>query len=175
MAAPSAESTLELGQGGLPLVRDRGLNTNRAVNMSGTTVDTSGNMSVAGTLISTGVVTGAYFSVNYVGQTTEAATDRVIFIAPVACTVVAASEVHAVAAGGASTLQLVKDTGTTAPGAGTDLLSSAWDLNATANTVQVGALTGTLTLAVGDRLALDWANAIQSSAGIAVTVILKTS
>lgn len=118
---------------------------------------------------------GSYLIAEYYGGTTAAATDVCFFIAPVAVTVVAASQVHAVAAGGASTLQLVKDTSTNAPGAGTDLLSSAFDLNATANTVQVGSLTGTLTMAVGDRLSVDYANAIQSSAGVVVTVLLKVT
>jgi len=133
-------------------------------------------------IYTTGSVTGASvvgnrFTASFVGQTTEAATDRVFFVATQACTVVAISEVHAVAAGGASTLQVTKDTGTNAPGAGTDLLSAAFDLNATANTVQTGALTATaadLTLAAGNRLAIDFANAIQSTAGLCVTVTLKT-
>lgn len=50
MAAPLASETLELGVGGLPLVQSQGLNTNQAVNFSGTTVDTSGNISSAGTI-----------------------------------------------------------------------------------------------------------------------------
>jgi hypothetical protein len=76
-------------------------------------------------------------------------------------------------------VQLVKDTGTGAPGAGTDLLTNntntGFDLNATANTLQTGTIVttaGPKKLLVGDRLSLDWANAIQSSAGIAVTVEL---
>lgn len=122
----------------------------------------------------------AQLEVTFHGQTTEAATDRAIFVATRAYKVIAVSEVHAVAAGGASVLQLVKDTGTTAPGAGTDLLTNntntGFDLNATANTVQVGTLVttaATVTLAAGDRLSLDWANAIQSTAGLLVTVSLQ--
>lgn len=128
--------------------------------------------------ITGGSFIGNYFHASYVGQTTEAATDRVFFVAPVACTVVAISEVHSVAAGGTSTLQVTKDTGTDAPGAGTDLLSAAFNLNATANTVQAGSLSSTasdLVLAVGNRLAIDFANTIQSTAGLCVTVTLKTS
>jgi hypothetical protein len=142
------------------------------------------NLAVAGTLAVTGVATftaapvGTYFSVNYVGQTTEAATDRQIFVAPIACALVAASEVHAVAAGGASVLQLVKDTGTAAPGAGTDILTNntntGFDLNATAQTVQVGTFAAT-TFAVGDRISLDFAQTIQSTAGLLVSLILKTT
>lgn len=104
---------------------------------------------------------------------TPAATDLVFFVATRAMRIVAIRQVHSVAAGGASTLQVVKDTGTSAPGAGTDLLATAFNLNATANTVQSGALSITaadLSLAAGDRLAVDFADAIQSSAGVVVTV-----
>lgn len=120
---------------------------------------------------------GTYFNATWVGQTTEAATDRQFFVAPIACAIVAISEVHAVAAGGASTLQVTKDTSTNAPGAGTDILTNntntGFDLNATAQTVQVGTFAAT-SLAVGDRLSVDFANTIQSTAGVCVTVILKT-
>lgn len=109
---------------------------------------------------------------------TPAATDAVFFIATRAYIVVSVSEVHSVAAGGASKLQVVKDTSTDAPGAGTDLLTNntntGFDLNGTANTVQTGTLVaqGTRTLAAGDRLSVDYANAIQSSAGVVVTACM---
>jgi len=126
-----------------------------------------------------GVIVPQAIEVSYIGQTTEAATDRVFFIANRAYQVTAIKQVHSVAAGGASKLQVTKDTGTDAPGAGTDLLTNntntGFDLNATANTVQSGTLTGTvasLQLAAGDRLALDFANTIQSTAGLCVTVTL---
>lgn len=106
--------------------------------------------------------------------TPATATDAVFFIATRPYILTSVSQIHSVAAGGASALQVVKDTGTNAPGAGTDLLSAAFDLNATANTVQVGALVvvATRTLAAGDRLSIDFANLIQSSAGIVVTACL---
>lgn len=106
------------------------------------------------------------------------AVDSVFFVATRAYLLVSVSEVHAVAAGGASVLQVVKDTGTAAPGTGTDLLTNntntGFDLNATANTVQVGTLVAaaTRTLAAGDRLSYDFAQAIQSSVGIAVTACM---
>lgn len=111
----------------------------------------------------------------YKTGTTAAATDFCFFVAPFACRVGYISQVHSVAAGGASTLQVTKDTSTDAPGAGTDLLATAFDLNATANTVQTGALSATtaaLSLAAGDRLSVDFANTIQSTAGCVVTVVL---
>lgn len=105
---------------------------------------------------------------------TPAATDQVFFLATRPMMVVSMSEVHAVAAGGVSTLTVIKDTGTAAPGAGTSLhQSGSFDLNGTANTVQNGTVSTTVatkTLAAGNRLAVKFANLIQSSAGIVVSV-----
>jgi hypothetical protein len=159
------------------------LNGLRADRIHGRTADTvtipSGKtlaVASADKLTIGGGIVPQVIEVSYVGQTTEAATDRPFFIANRAYQVTAIRQVHSVAAGGASTLQVTKDTGTTAPGAGSDLLSSAFDLNATANTVQNGTLTATaadLLLAAGDRLSIDFANTIQSTAGLVVTVSLK--
>ena len=151
----------------IPGIKEHGITTDATVTLTGTVA-----------LPSTSV-TGNVVEVTYVGQTASA-TDTPIFIANTAYQVIAVSEVHSVAAGGTSTLQLTKDTGTTAPGAGTDLLTNntnaGFNLNATANTVQNGTLTATtasLQLAAGDRLSLDFGHAIQSSATVVVTVSLK--
>ncbi len=118
-------------------------------------------------------------NVSFVDGATGSATDRVFFIANRGWTVTGCSNIFSVTAGGASKLQVVKDTGTDAPGAGTDLLTNntntGFDLAATANTVQVGTLTataGALVLATGNRLSVDYANAIQSTAGNVVTCTL---
>lgn len=160
------------------------LNGLRADRIHGRTADTvtipSGKtlaVASADKLTIGGGIVPQVIEVSFVGQTTEAATDRAFFIANRAYQITAISQVHSVAAGGASTLQVTKDTGTTAPGAGTDLLqSTGFNLNATANTVQNGTLTATaadLLLAAGDRLSIDFANTIQSTAGLVVTVSLK--
>lgn len=160
----------------LPVVKYNGLNTAKTIVATGS-VDFSG----ASSFVFPANTTGGTVRVSFTGQTTEAATDRTIFLADRAYIVTAAYEIHAVAAGGASALQLVKDTGTTAPGAGTDLLTNntntGFDLNGTANTLQTGTLvatTATLTLAAGDRLSIDFANTIQSTAGLSLTVVLRT-
>lgn len=72
MAAPDASTTLEGAVGGLPLVQQAGLNTNRAVNLSGFQVSTGGNPSfLAGGQLS-GSVTGPTGSFNVVNvQTAE--------------------------------------------------------------------------------------------------------
>jgi hypothetical protein len=116
----------------------------------------------------------APFQATYYFTGTPAATNQVFFVAPANCTVVAISQVHSTAAGGASTLTVEKDTGTTAPGSGTAVQTGSFNLNATANTVQTATLKtdGTATLAAGDRLAVNFANTIQSTAGLVVTVWL---
>lgn len=104
---------------------------------------------------------------------TAAATAQAFFVAPVAMTVTAISEIHSVAAGGVSTLTVTHETGTTAPGSGTSVMSNSFNLNGTANTPQTATLTASqVTLAAGDRLSVKFANAIQSSAGIVVTATL---
>lgn len=86
--------------------------------------------------------------------------------------------VFSVTAGGASKLQVTRDTATDAPGGGTDLLgnntNAGFDLAATANTVQVGTFKDARFnyLMTGDRLGLDFADAVQSTAGLVVTVSL---
>lgn len=151
-----------------------GTNTGGSVNLVPTAAAGGG---IPGTLQVNG--SAALVCPSYYFTGTPAATDQVFFIATRSYYVISASEIHSAAAGGASVLQVTKDTGTDAPGAGTDLLTNntntGFDLSATANTVQVGTLTATVatkTLATGNRLAVDFANSIQSSAGVVVTVCL---
>lgn len=108
--------------------------------------------------------------------------DHSFFIATQAYQVTKVKFVHAVAESTASTLlvQVVKDTGTDAPGAGTDLLTNntnaGFDCKATANTVQSGTLTATaasLQLAAGDRLSLDFSAGATELVGVTITVTLK--
>lgn len=125
--------------------------------------------------INGGLICPSYYFTGATAAAPTTAVDQVFFIATRAMRVISISEIHSVAAGGTSTLQVTKDTGTAAPGAGTDLLSTAFNLNATANTTQTGALVttaGVVNLAAGNRLAVDFADAIQSSVGVTVTVCL---
>ena len=62
----------------LPVVNFQGLNTAKAVNMSGTTVDTSGNTSVAGTLGVTGVTTFTAQPVFSAGQAENTASSALV-------------------------------------------------------------------------------------------------
>lgn len=101
--------------------------------------------------------------------------DETFFVATRAMRVVSISATFSVTNGGALTAQVTKDTGTDAPGAGTDLLSSAFNLNATANTVQNGSLVGTagvINLAAGNRLAVDFSAAGTNLVGTVITACL---
>ena len=120
--------------------------------------------------------------VSFHAQAATAMVDQSFFLATQAYQVTKVRFVHAVAESTAATLlvQLVKDTGTNAPGAGTDLLTNntntGFDCKATANTVQTGTLTATtasLQLAAGDRLSVDFSAAATELVGVTITVTLK--
>lgn len=104
--------------------------------------------------------------------------DRQFFVAPVACEVVAVSEVHGTAGsdGSAVTLQVERLQGTEAPGGNGDaLLSPTINLKGTANTVQSGTLVTTtvVQLAAGDRLGVNITGTTTAVADAVVTVLLK--
>lgn len=127
--------------------------------------------------IASGAATLGQVEVTFADHPTGNATDRTFFVATHGYIISACSQIHSVAQGGAATLQVVKDTGTTAPGAGTDTLTAAFDLNATANTVQAKTSgdfvsLAARTLATGDRLSVDYSAAIGSTAGNTVTCSL---
>lgn len=137
---------------------------------------------VPGAAVSTGIpgkvqvnADACLISATYYYTGAPAATNQVFFIAPRAMIVTNLTQVHSTAAGGASTLDVTKDTGTTAPAGGTALGQAAFNLNATANTVQnatLSATIATITLAAGDRLAVKYNNTIQSTAGAVVTACM---
>lgn len=84
--------------------------------------------------------------------------------------------IQAVAAGGASTAQIEKESGTTAAGAGSVVeLNTTWNLNATASTVVIAdyvTVKDTILIPAGYRLSIDYANAVQSTVGVALTLSL---
>lgn len=141
-----------------------------------------GSLTVASSLTVGGVIVDPNKTVEVNCVLNSACVDQAFFTADRAYQVVGVTEIHAVAGdnGGAVNLQLTKDTGTDAPGAGTDLLTNntnaGFNLKGTANTLQTGTLTATtasLQLAAGDRLSLDFAGTVTTLAGVQVTVKLK--
>ncbi len=142
-------------------------------------VDYAGTLTaVAGVVITVSLIPtqAARTEVSYFFTGASVNTDQCFFIADRDYRAVIASGIWAVAAGGASTAQIVKDATTDAPGAGTDLLLAAYDLNTTAQTATPDLLAAapyTTHLKAGDRLAIDFANAVQSTTGVLVTVGLN--
>ena len=115
-----------------------------------------------------GIICGTYYFTGTVANTTQ-----VFFIATRPLYIVEASEIHSTANGATLTLGVYKDTSTNAPGAGTDIMSTDFNLNATANTIQNTGLTATVatkTMAAGDRLSVKYSTTLTSLAGPVVTV-----
>lgn len=115
-------------------------------------------------------------------QSAAAMVSQSFFVANQAYQVTKVRWVHAVAETTAVSLdvQLTKDTGTEAPGAGDLLLTNnsnaGFDSLATANTVQTGTLTATtadLQLAAGDRLSAKFEAAATELVGATMAVSLK--
>jgi hypothetical protein len=108
--------------------------------------------------------------------------DQSFYVATKNTQVTAAYYVHSTAGTDASAVnvQLTKDTGTDAPGAGTNLLTdntnAGFNCKGTINVVQTGTLTGTtasLRLAPGDRLSADFAGTLTALAGVVMIVVLS--
>ncbi len=108
--------------------------------------------------------------------------DQTFFVANRDFIVLSAFEVHSTLGtnGSAVNVQLVKDTGTNAPGAGTDMLTNStnagFDLKGAVNTVQTGVLAttaGLTRLAAGNRLSVDFAGTLTAVAGVVVVVLLQ--
>ncbi len=74
------------------------------------------------------------------------------------------------------TVDVIKDTGTTAPGAGTSVLTGAMTFSGSANTRVTGTLSptiATVTLAVGDRLSTKWGGTVGALTAAQVMVLLE--
>jgi hypothetical protein len=120
--------------------------------------------------------------VNFHAQAAAEMVDQTFWIADDSYEVTAIEFIHAVADSSAGSLdiQVTKDNGTEAPGAGNDLLtnnsSTGFNGLATANTRQTGTLTATaadLKLVAGDRLSIDFEAAATELVGVTITVSLK--
>jgi hypothetical protein len=150
--------------------------------ISSPTITGTAAVSSADGLTENGVIVPQQLELSFHAQTAALSVSQTFFVATKTYQVIAVSFVHGAAETSATTLYalLTKDTGTTAPGAGTGLLTNntnaGFDCKATANTVQTGTLTGTtanLQLAVGDRLAINFSAAATQLAGVTITVSLK--
>lgn len=118
-------------------------------------------------------IPGSRFGIGQ-GNLAAASIPSILFTTPYACKVVRAYERHVTVAGQAGTMQIEKVPSGTAPGSGTNILTSAFDLTSTANTNVVAAGSTTVTLAAGDSLGIKLASGTATSyAGGAVTAVLE--
>lgn len=98
------------------------------------------------------------------------------WIAPYKCKVLGVTEIHGHVGGTSAAVTLERLQGTEALNSGDDLLTSVFDLTATADTLQEGTLTATtanLTLEAGDRLALKDSGTMTAATDVDVTVQLQ--
>ena len=99
-----------------------------------------------------------------------------IFVADKKYNILSVSEVHSTAGSdnGTVSVDVQACNSTQAPGSGTTVLASVFNLKSTANTVVNKTLATTLpTLAVGDRLAVNFTGTPTSLAGVVITVVLQ--
>lgn len=111
----------------------------------------------------------------FVANANAAIATQAIYLANRPVTITGVSMVWGTAAtnAGAVTLTVTKDTGTTAPGAGTSVLTAVQSVKGAINTPVNPALTATaatLTMATGDRLSLLTAGTLTALAGVVVVV-----
>lgn len=132
-----------------------------------------GGLTVNGTTVTT--------DVSYIEAVNANIATSTIFIAERPYQVLQVSEVHDAAGTdvGAVTIDVTKDTGTTAMGGGTSVLAATFNAKSTARTVvtksgsTLAASNATLRLAAGDRLAVKFTGALTTLAGECLTVYLQ--
>lgn len=101
-----------------------------------------------------------------------------VFICDRAYNLGAVSESHSTAGSDASavSIQITKDTGTTAPGGGTAILTNntnaGFNAKGTANTVQTGTFAATA-FAAGDRISIKYTGTLTALAGVCVAIGLE--
>lgn len=106
-------------------------------------------------------------------QISASSVDAPIFVANRNYKVVSIEEIHSVVGGTSAALRVRKASGTTAPSAGTALHSANFDLTATVNTKQAGAIVAADALVkAGEKISLDFSGTLTGLAG-SVTIVLR--
>ena len=123
------------------------------------------------------VPTGVIFTSLKNAEPATAGNYTTFFIAPYPIQILSVSEIHGTASS-SGTLDITKDTGTTAPQGGSTIFASAAPFNtaATANTLQTVTKMATgngAVMAAGDRLALKNGGTLTSSADLSVILTYK--
>jgi hypothetical protein len=128
-------------------------------------------------------LTGQFFDYDFVVTKTFVGNgecvDCSIFVAPegFSCEFLGASEVHTTAGNDAGTVQLMltRQQGTEAAASGDSLLTTAFDMKGTAQTVQNGAIAAPSVrkFAAGDRLGANFIGTLTTLAGVTVTAYFR--
>jgi hypothetical protein len=142
----------------------------------GSTVGGTFAVTTADALTVGGVIVPQNLSITLCCLGASSASGDAVFIANRAYQVTAVRAVWSHVGGSSAAAMIEKLTGTTAPGSGTAILTSAFDLTTTANTVRTGTLSGTvgnLQLAAGDRLGVKLSGTLTALTGLNVTIHLK--
>lgn len=136
---------------------------------------------LAGVIVTVVLAPGNRNSQTSVFLSNTIAVDGTLFIANRPMTITGIQYMHTAAASGTCTVQITKDTGTDAPGAGTDLLTdnaaAGFNCQATASVIQTGTLVSAAAarLATGDRLAMDFAGTTTGLTGVVITITFAAS
>lgn len=114
------------------------------------TVEAAGGLEITGDFVK-----GERFQVSF-PNIAAADVAKAFFVAPAACKIISAYEIHGTVCDAADTLQIEKCTSGEDAGAGDELLASAFTLNSTANTpvTKAAVTTAAASLAAGDALLL---------------------
>lgn len=163
----SGTGTLTTGTGGNTLAGDTTVSSNKAM-----AITTADKLTVAGVIVPQETVINVPIDPSEVDQS--------VFIADDAWQITKIEEVHAVAQNTAfpntGNLTIRKCTGTEAPSAGDAMHNTTMWLNSTVNTVVTPTLSGVstnLTLADGNRIALDFNGTTSTLAGGVLTIHMK--
>lgn len=156
---------MPLAENYLPFMRQSGgFKTNKPVTLGST-------------LSLGGVPMGSSFTIDT--ELLAASVDKFIWIAPFACKVISVREVHSVVGSTSAAVRPRKVTDVSAPGAAAGStvkeLCASIDLTATANTVVAPTVTATaadVTLAIGDKIGLDFSGTLTGLVG-ALTIELQ--
>lgn len=123
-----------------------------------------------------GVIVPQTISITLCCLGAASASGDAVFVGNRAYQVTAVRAVWSHVGGSSAAATVEKLTSTTAPGSGTAILTSAFDLTTTANTVGSGSLSGTvgnLQLAAGDRLGVKLSGTLTALTGLNITIQLK--
>lgn len=165
--------TIEGMNGGVPGVRQFGLNTNQAVDFSG-----ASSVALPSTPTANSIIIPIYEVIgenqNQLAAASFAVTHTLFVNDNVSGTYkIAGGSVVWSTASSSGIVKLGVATGTTAPGSGTSQTSTGIDTSTTANTTNNFVITTATTITAGSRVELVWSGTVTSLAGCTISIVLQ--